>query len=342
MKLLVTGGAGYIGSHTTAVLGAAGHDVAVLDNLSRTDRSVLSGLAQILGRSIPFFDADIRDRTALDRVFTGRDFDAVIHFAALKSVGESVQRPLAFFDNNVSGTVSLVDAMHRHGCRKIIFSSSCTVYGEPDELPVTETSPIKPASSPYGATKQMCERVLADAAGAGVVRAIALRYFNPIGAHPSGEIGELLVDGPSNLVPYVARAAAGASGPLPIFGTDYETADGTAIRDYIDIMDLAEAHGAALRRLSAGAGPVFEALNVGTGRGRSVREVVAAFEATNGVAVPVHLVDRRAGDVPAVWADPSRAEALLGWTAKRSLEESLSTAWRWQSNSTSTRTGSTR
>jgi UDP-glucose 4-epimerase len=339
MKLLVTGGAGYIGAHTTAVLGAAGHDVAVLDNLSRTDRSVLSGLAQILGRSVPFFDADIRDSKALDRVFTGRDFDAVIHFAALKAVGESVQRPLAFFDNNVSGTISLLEAMHRHGCASIIFSSSCTVYGEPDELPVTEASAIKPASSPYGATKQMCERVLADAAGAGVVRAIALRYFNPIGAHPSGEIGELLVDGPSNLIPYVARAAAGASGPLPIFGTDYETPDGTAIRDYIDIMDLAEAHLSALNRLTTGAGPVFEALNIGTGRGRSVHEVIAAFEATNGVEVPVTLVARRAGDVPEVWADPTRAHALLGWTAKRSLEDSLATAWCWQNNSTSENSG---
>jgi UDP-glucose 4-epimerase len=331
MKLLVTGGAGYIGSHTTALLGAAGHDVAVLDNLSRTDRSVLSGLAAILGRSVPFFEADVRDAKALDRVFNGRSFDAVIHFAALKSVGESVHRPLAFFDNNVSGTVTLLDAMARHGCESIIFSSSCTVYGDPDVLPVTERSPIKPASSPYGATKQMCERILSDAAAAGSVRAIALRYFNPIGAHPSGEIGELLVDGPSNLVPYVARAAAGVSGPVPIFGTDYKTADGTAIRDYIDIMDLAEAHNAAIRRLVRRSGPNFEAVNVGTGRGRSVLEVIAAFESAAGVPVPSTRVARRSGDVPAVWADPTAAQSVLGWTAKRSLEESLATVWRWQS-----------
>jgi UDP-glucose 4-epimerase len=330
MKLLVTGGAGYIGSHTTALLGAAGHDVAVLDNLSRTDRSVLSGLAAILGRSVPFFDADVRDAKALDRVFKGRSFDAVIHFAALKSVGESVKRPLDYFDNNVTGTVCLLDAMARHGCESIIFSSSCTVYGDPDVLPVTENSPIKPANSPYGATKQMGERILSDAAATGTVRAIALRYFNPIGAHPSGAIGELLVDGPSNLVPYVARAASGASGPLPIFGTDYDTPDGTAIRDYIDIMDLAEAHSAAIRRLVGRTGPAFEAVNVGTGRGRSVLEVIAAFEASTGVRVPVEHVPRRAGDVPEVWADPTVAQTLLEWTAKRSLEDSLAAVWRWQ------------
>jgi UDP-glucose 4-epimerase len=333
MKLLVTGGAGYIGSHTTALLGAAGHDVAVLDNLSRTDRTVLSGLAALLGRSVPFFEADVRDPKALDRVFNGRSFDAVIHFAALKAVGESVQRPLAFFDHNVGGTVCLLDAMARHGCESIIFSSSCTVYGEPDVLPVTERSPIKPASSPYGATKQMCERILADAAAAGSVRAIALRYFNPIGAHPSGEIGELLVDGPSNLVPYVARAAAGMSGPVPIFGTDYPTPDGTAIRDYIDIMDLADAHMAALRRLIRRSGPNFEAVNVGTGRGRSVLEVIASFEAATGAHVPVNRVARRSGDVPEVWADPKAANELLGWTAKRTLEESLANVWRWQARS---------
>jgi UDP-glucose 4-epimerase len=331
MKLLVTGGAGYIGSHTTALLGAAGHDVAVLDNLSRTDRSVLSGLAAILGRSVPFFEADVRDPKALDRVFNGRSFDAVIHFAALKAVGESVHRPLAFFDHNVGGTVCLLDAMARHGCESIIFSSSCTVYGEPDLLPVTESSLIKPASSPYGATKQMCERILSDVAATGSVRAIALRYFNPIGAHPSGEIGELLVDGPSNLVPYVARAAAGISGPVPIFGSDYPTPDGTAIRDYIDIMDLADAHMAALRRLIRRSGPSFEAVNVGTGRGRSVLEVIAAFEAATGVRVPANRVARRVGDVPEVWADPKAANALLGWTATRTLEESLANVWRWQS-----------
>jgi UDP-glucose 4-epimerase len=333
MKLLVTGGAGYIGSHTTALLGAAGHDVAVLDNLSRTDRSVLSGLATILGRSVPFFEADVRDPRALDRVFNGRSFDAVIHFAALKAVGESVHRPLAFYDHNVGGTVSLLDAMARHGCESIIFSSSCTVYGEPDVLPVTERSPIKPASSPYGATKQMCERILADAAATGSVRAIALRYFNPIGAHPSGEIGELLVDGPSNLVPYVARAAAAMSGPVPIFGTDYPTPDGTAIRDYIDIMDLADAHMAALRRLIRRSGPNFEAVNVGTGRGRSVLEVIASFEAATGAHVPANRVARRSGDVPEVWADPKAANELLGWTATRTLEESLANVWRWQARS---------
>jgi UDP-glucose 4-epimerase len=333
MKLLVTGGAGYIGSHTTALLGAAGHDVAVLDNLSRTDRSVLSGLAAILGRSVPFFEADVRDPKALDRVFNGRSFDAVIHFAALKAVGESVQRPLAFFDHNVGGTVCLLDAMARHGCESIIFSSSCTVYGEPDVLPVTERSPIKPASSPYGATKQMGERILADAAATGSVRAIALRYFNPIGAHPSGEIGELLVDGPSNLVPYVARAASGMSGPVPIFGTDYPTPDGTAIRDYIDIMDLADAHMAALRRLIRRSGPNFEAVNIGTGRGRSVLEVIASFEAATGAHVPVNRVARRSGDVPEVWADPKVANELLGWAATRTLEESLANVWRWQARS---------
>jgi UDP-glucose 4-epimerase len=333
MKLLVTGGAGYIGSHTTAFLAEAGHDVAVLDNLSRTDRSVLSGLADIVGHSIPFFQTDVRDAKGLDRVFAGRGFDAVLHFAALKAVGESVQRPTAFYDNNVAGTISLLEAMSRNGCGSIIFSSSCTVYGEPDALPVTEASPIKPATSPYGATKQMCERILADVAATGIVRSVSLRYFNPIGAHPSGKIGELLVDGPSNLVPYLARAAAGESGPVPIFGTDYPTPDGTAIRDYIDIMDLAEAHGAALGRLLSRIGAACEAINVGTGTGRSVFEVVDAFERATGVSVPTNRVARRSGDVPAVWADPTAAESLLGWSTKRSLEQSLATVWKWQNRS---------
>ena len=335
MKLLVTGGAGYIGSHTTAFLAEAGHDVAVLDNLSRTNRSVLAGLANILGRSVPFFQTDVRDAKGLDRVFEGRGFDAVLHFAALKAVGESVHRPGAFYDNNVAGTISLLEAMNRHGCDSIVFSSSCTVYGEPDRLPVTEASPNKAATSPYGATKQMCERILADVAVAGQVRSISLRYFNPIGAHPSGKIGELLVDGPSNLVPYLARSAAGESGPVPVFGTDYPTADGTAIRDYIDIMDLAEAHGAALGRLVSRIGGPCEAINVGTGTGRSVFEVIEAFERATGVGVPTNHVGRRSGDVPAVWADPALAESLLGWRTKRTLEQSLMAVWQWQTRETS-------
>lgn len=339
MKLLVTGGAGYIGSHTVAYLAEAGHDVAVLDNLSRSNRSVLAGLAEILGRSVPFFETDIRDSKALDRVFVGRRFDAVVHFAALKAVGESVERPLAFYDNNVAGTVTLLDAMERNGCQSLVFSSSCTVYGEPDLLPVTESSPLKAPTSPYGATKQMCERVLADAAAASGIRSISLRYFNPIGAHPSAKIGELLVDGPSNLVPYVARAAAGESGPVPVFGTDYDTADGTAIRDYIDVMDLAAAHGSALGRLQSRVGPDFEAINVGTGHGRSVFEIIAAFERATGVSVPTNHVARRDGDVVAVWADPTVAETVLGWRATRSLEQSLGSVWRWQNRPSQKVTG---
>jgi UDP-glucose 4-epimerase len=336
MRLLVTGGLGYIGSHTTAVLAASGHEVQVLDNLSRTRRTVVFGLERLLDSKVTFHCVDVRNSNEVNRIFADQGFDAVIHFAALKSVVESVERPLAYFDNNVNGTIQLLEAMQRHGCESMIFSSSCTVYGQPDIVPVTEDSPIKPATSPYGATKQICERMLSDATRAGGLRAISLRYFNPIGVHPSGEIGELMVDGPSNLVPFIARSAAGASGPLPIFGTDYPTPDGTAIRDYIDIMDLARAHESALHRLLSRTGEDFECLNVGTGRGRSVREVVSAFEKTNAIPVPLQLMPRRPGDVAEVWANTSRAEMLLGWKATRTLEDSLRTVWKWQQSNEST------
>lgn len=329
MKVLVTGGTGYIGSHTAVALIERGHQVTILDSLVRSDVEVLRGIEAITGSAPPFHHVDIRDETALDSTFEVGAFDAVIHFAALKAVGESVQRPIEYFQSNLSGTVNLLDSMVRHRCRRLVFSSSCTVYGQPDQLPVTEDAPIKPASSPYGATKQMGERIISDVAATGAIKAVALRYFNPIGAHPSAHIGELLNDGPSNLVPYLTRAAAGASGPVPVLGTDYATPDGTAIRDYIDIMDLAEAHVAALERLESVAAP-WSFFNVGTGRGRSVRELISGFEKATGVAVPYVETARRPGDVEQVWADTTKVTAELGWSPTRSLEQSLLSAWTWQ------------
>ena len=329
MKVLVTGGTGYIGSHTAVALIERGHQVAILDSLIRSDTEVLRGIEAIVGSTPAFHHVDIRDAEALDAVFADGKFDAVVHFAALKAVGESVFLPIGYFQANVSGTVNLLDSMVRHGCRDLVFSSSCTVYGQPDRLPVTEDAPIKPASSPYGATKQMGERIIADVAATGAINAIALRYFNPIGAHPSAHIGELLNDGPSNLVPYLTRAAAGASGPVPVLGTDYATPDGTAIRDYIDIMDLADAHVAAIERLSSGTEP-WSFFNVGTGTGRSVRELIAGFEKATGVAVPHVETDRRPGDVEQVWADTAKVTRELGWNPTRSLEQSLASAWAWQ------------
>lgn len=330
--VLVTGGAGYIGSHTAVELVAAGFDVVIVDDLSNSSAAAVEGVRKITGTDVPFVEADCCDTEALRRVFEAYEFDSVIHFAASKAVGESVREPMKYYRNNLLSFLNVVDSMRAAGRRNIVFSSSCTVYGEPDELPVTERSPRKPATSPYGNTKQMCEDILRDAIAAyGDLCGIALRYFNPIGAHPTALIGELPRGVPQNLVPYLTQTAAGLRECLSIFGNDYPTPDGTNIRDYIDVVDLARAHVTALRRMIDGKnGEPYEIFNIGTGRGVSVLELVRRFEEVNGLKLNYRIVGRRAGDVVAIWADPSRANEELGWRAERSLDETLAAAWKWQ------------
>ena len=330
--VLVSGGAGYIGSHTSVELINAGYDVVIVDNLSNSDLNAVEGVRKITGVDIPFVEVDCCDRAAFRKVFEQYEFDSVIHFAASKAVGESVQKPLEYYGNNLTSFMNVIGLMREFGRRNIVFSSSCTVYGEPDKQPVTEQTPRKPATSPYGNTKQISEDILRDAVAAHPgLRGIALRYFNPIGSHPSALIGELPRGVPQNLVPYVTQTAAGIRECLSIFGNDYPTPDGTCIRDYIDIVDLARAHVAALHRLieERGATP-YEVFNVGTGRGVSVLELVRGFERANGLKLNYRFAPRRAGDITAIWADPTLANTLLGWRAERPLEETLRTAWQWQ------------
>ena len=330
--VLVTGGAGYIGSHTTVELVAAGFDVVIADNLSNSELSAVDGVRRITGREIPFVELDCCDRAAMTRLFDQYDFDAVIHFAASKAVGESVREPLRYYRNNLTSFMNVVELMQATGRPNIVFSSSCTVYGEPDEQPVTERSPRKPATSPYGNTKQMCEDILRDTVAADKsLRGIALRYFNPIGAHPSGLIGELPRGVPQNLVPYITQTAAGIRECLAVFGDDYPTPDGSCIRDYIDVVDLARAHVAAIRRMIDGrCRERYEVFNIGTGRGVSVLELVRRFELVNGLKLNYRIAGRREGDIVAIWADPTRANEELGWHAERPLDETLASAWRWQ------------
>ena len=312
--VLVSGGAGYIGSHTTVALIEAGYDVVIIDNLSNSDIGAVEGVRKITGVDVPFEQVDCCDKEALRAVFKKYDFNSVIHFAAYKAVGESVEKPLKYYSNNLGSFVNILELMQEEGRSNVLFSSSATVYGEPDTLPVTEASPRKPATSPYGNTKQMCEDILRDtvAAGAGV-KGIALRYFNPMGAHPSALIGELPRGVPNNLVPFITQTAAGMRECLSIFGNDYNTPDGTCIRDYIDVVDLAAAHVAAIGRLVEGKNKKdYEVFNVGTGRGVSVMELVEAFERVNGLKLNYRIVGRRSGDVESVWADTALACAHSG------------------------------
>ena len=330
--VLVTGGAGYIGSHTAVELIQAGFDVVIADNLSNSDLQAVEGVRRITSAEVPFEQIDCCDLQAMRRLFERHEFRSVIHFAASKAVGESVAEPLKYYRNNLLSFLNVVELMCDFGRPNILFSSSCTVYGEPDAQPVTEQTPRKPATSPYGNTKQISEDILRDAVAAHPgLRGIALRYFNPIGSHPSALIGELPRGVPQNLVPYVTQTAAGIRECLSIFGNDYPTPDGTCIRDYIDIVDLARAHVAALHRLieERGAAP-YEVFNVGTGRGVSVLELVRGFERANGLKLNYRFAPRRAGDITAIWADPTLANTLLGWRAERPLEETLRTAWQWQ------------
>ena len=330
--VLVSGGAGYIGSHTTVALIEAGYDVVIIDNLSNSDLGAVEGVRKITGVDVPFEQVDCCDKEALRAVFKKYAFNSVIHFAAYKAVGESVEKPLKYYSNNLGSFVNLLELMQEEGRSNVLFSSSATVYGEPDALPVTEASPRKPATSPYGNTKQMCEDILRDTVAAGVgVKGIALRYFNPMGAHPSALIGELPRGVPNNLVPFITQTAAGVRECLSIFGNDYNTPDGTYIRDYIDVVDLATAHVAAIGRLVEGKNKKdYEVFNVGTGRGVSVMELVEAFERVNGLKLNYRIVGRRSGDVESVWADTALANEELGWKAVRSLDETLAAAWAWE------------
>ena len=330
--VLVSGGAGFIGSHVTVELVEAGYDVVVADNMSNCDMTCFEGVMKIIGRKLPFVKMDFCDMEAVNRLFTDYRIDAVIHFAAFKAVGESVEEPVLYYRNNLVSFLNVLEAARTHGGCNVLFSSSATVYGEPDELPVTEHSPRKPATSPYGNTKQMCEDFLRDAVTAyPEIRGIALRYFNPIGAHPSALIGELPRGIPNNLVPFITQTAIGKRECLSIFGNDYPTPDGTCLRDYIDIVDLAKAHVCAVSRMLDGKmKDTYEIFNIGTGRPVSVLELVNTFEKVNGVKVNHRFAPRRSGDVTAVWADPGLANRELGWKAERSVEQTLAAAWAWE------------
>lgn len=330
-KIIVTGGAGYIGSHTCVALIESGFDVVVFDNLSNSGTASLDGVLRITGTRPEFINVDCTDVTALRSAFTAHsDAVGVIHFAALKAVGESVEKPLLYYRNNLGGLINVLDLMRELNIPNIVFSSSATVYGVPDVLPVTEDTPLQPATSPYGQTKVMGENIIRDTVLAyPQISATLLRYFNPIGAHPSAEIGELPNGVPNNLMPYITQTAAGIRECLSIFGNDYDTPDGFCVRDYIDINDLARAHVSALRHMLSGATGVG-VFNLGTGRGASVMELVDAFRAATGVDVPYKIVARRAGDVPAIWANADMAARILGWRAIVPLKETLASAWRWQ------------
>ncbi len=329
---MVTGGAGYIGSHTSVVLQEAGYEVLIIDNLSNARADVPHRIAGISGIQPAFIKADLCNEKDLDYCFDRHpDIAGVIHFAAYKSVGESSAFPLKYYHNNLAGTINLLKAMQQANCRNLVFSSSCTVYGQPDQLPVSEEAPLKEAFSPYGNTKRICEEIIRDQAGASSLQAIALRYFNPIGAHHSAQIGELPVGIPNNLVPYLTQTAAGKRERLKVFGRDYNTHDGTGIRDYIHVVDLAEAHLEAIRRLLEQKNKeAFEVFNLGTGTGYSVLDIINTFEKVSGVRVRHEFTDRRAGDIESVWADPSKANRYLGWKARLGLEEMLRSAWAWE------------
>ena len=328
-RILVTGGLGYIGSHTCIALAEAGCALVIVDNLANSKASVLGRIRELAPQAeIEFHRVDLRDRAALEGAFAAQPIDAVVHFAGLKAVGESVERPLAYYDNNVGGTITLLDVMAQCGVRRIVFSSSATVYGVPEQLPLPEHHALRPMS-PYGWTKLHIEHMLADiaASDASFLHA-TLRYFNPIGAHPSGRIGEDPRGIPNNLFPFVTQVAIGKLPRLRVFGNDYGTPDGTGVRDYLHVMDLAEGHVAALKHFDAA--PRSVTANLGTGSGYSVLDLVHAFERATGKSIPIENAPRRPGDIPAYYADPSHAQRLLGWRAKRGLEEMCRDGWRWQ------------
>ena len=329
-RILVTGGAGFIGSHTLIELHKAGYEFVVVDNLVNSNPEALRRVGELIGAEVPFVKADIRDREALNKVFEQYKFDSCIHFAGLKAVGESVAKPLEYYENNMSGTFTLIDVMRQHGCKNIIFSSSATVYGDPAIIPITEECPKGHCTNPYGQTKSMLEQVLMDVQKAEPEwNVVLLRYFNPIGAHQSGRIGENPNGIPNNLMPYITQTAIGRRKELGVFGNDYDTHDGTGVRDYIHVVDLATAHVAALQAIEKNAGLAI--YNIGTGLGYSVLDVVNAFEKANGVKVPYSIKPRRPGDIATCYCDPSKAERELGWKAKYGIEDMCRDSWNWQS-----------
>jgi UDP-glucose 4-epimerase len=334
-KILVTGGTGYIGSHTTVELQKEGFEVVIVDNLSNSNIDVLNGIEKITGIRPAFENIDCVDYVSMDRMFEKyQDIDAIIHFAANKAVGESVEKPLMYYRNNLVSLINILQLMPIHKVKSMVFSSSCTVYGQPDILPVTEQAPIKLAQSPYGNTKQIGEEIIHDTLAANAdLQSIILRYFNPIGAHASAEIGELPNGVPNNLLPFVTQTAIGMRKQLSVFGNDYNTPDGSCVRDYIHVVDLAKAHVIAVKRLlEKNTIAQIETFNLGTGRGLSVLEIIETFMKVTGVDVPYKIVGRRSGDVEKVWADPSYANNVLGWTAAETVEETLRSAWAWEQN----------
>jgi len=331
-KVLVTGGLGYIGSHTVVELQNAGFEVVIIDNLSNSSLEVLDGIIQITGKTPLFEKIDLRQKSEVIQFFEKhQDISGIIHFAASKAVGESVENPLLYYENNLTTLIYLLQACNNYTIKNFIFSSSCTVYGEPDKLPIDESAPIKKATSPYGNTKQISEEILNDSCKVSNLKSIALRYFNPIGAHDSSKIGELPLGIPQNLVPFITQTAAGLRDQLSVFGDDYPTEDGSCIRDYIHVVDLAKAHVVALERLLKNRNSnQFETFNIGTGKGSSVLEVVNAFEKVTQQKLNYKIVDRREGDVISVYADTKKANEVLGWKAENSMEESLLSSWNWE------------
>ncbi len=332
-RILVTGGTGYIGSHTVVELQNAGYPVVIIDNLSNSNKDVLDGIERITGIRPDFVEADCTDIKALDKLFTDYSgIKGIINFAASKAVGESMHKPVLYYRNNLNTLLNLLDEMAIHDVKGIVFSSSCTVYGEPDVNPVTEQSPIKKATSPYGNTKQISEEIITDVINAGAnFKSVILRYFNPVGAHPSAEIGELPNGVPQNLIPYLTQTAMGIRKELSVFGDDYNTPDGSCIRDYIDVVDLAKAHVLAVERMLEDKSPEkIEIFNLGTGNGLSVLQLINTFEEATGVKVPHKIVGRRAGDIEKVWADPTYANEVLGWTADTPIADTMRSAWAWQ------------
>lgn len=331
-KILVTGGTGYIGSHTVVELQQAGYEVVIIDNLSNSNADVIEGIVKITGKRPVFDKLDCTDFAAMKALFKKYQFDGIIHFAASKAVGESVQQPLMYYRNNLVSLINLLELMPKYNVKGIVFSSSCTVYGEPDNNPIDENAPIKPATSPYGNTKQINEEIIQDFVHSGApIKSIILRYFNPIGAHPSAEIGELPIGVPQNLVPYITQTGAGIRKELSVFGDDYDTPDGSCIRDFINVVDLAKAHVVAIERmLENKSSEKVEIFNLGTGNGLSVLELIRVFEKVSGKPLNYKIVGRREGDIEKIWAQPNRANNVLGWTAKETIEDTMASAWKWQ------------
>lgn len=332
-KILVTGGAGYIGSHTVVELQKAGYEVIAIDNLSNSTADSIDGIERITGKRPVFVKLDCNDLDGLRNLFSEhKDINGIIHFAASKAVGESVQKPLLYYRNNLNSLINLLDLMPEFGIKNIVFSSSCTVYGEPDKNPIDETAPIKPAESPYGNTKQINEEIIQDTVRSGAdIKGIILRYFNPIGAHPTAEIGELPNGVPQNLVPFITQTAMGIREQLSVFGDDYDTPDGSCIRDFINVVDLAKAHVIAIdRMLGNKSDDKVEIFNLGTGQGLSVLQLINIFEKVSGQKLNYKIVARRVGDIEKIWADPKKANEILGWTAKETVENTMLSAWNWQ------------